>query len=165
MFWWASSETRKKILHRFAVTRNVLQNSCQDLFPKAAGEGWSDPGVRKALQFIERRQRNRAARERSEFETLEQAIEAAATGAQILTDKTGEAIAILCKAPGMKRHYIEKLWRALKRPVYDSTGDIHPDLARVKQTYDVISTDKAQTVLRRRSWGRSDHSCACLWAQ
>jgi len=173
MFWWASSETRKKILHRFAVTRNVLQNSCQDLFPKAAGEGWSDPGVRKALQFIERRQRNRAARERSEFETLEQAIEAAeeqgltrklteeisyiagvkpATGAQILTDKTGEAIAILCKAPGMKRHYIEKLWRALKRPVYDSTGDIHPDLARVKQTYDVISTDKAQTVLRYWNW-------------
>ncbi len=173
MFWWATSANRKKILHRFAVTRNVLQESCHDLFPKAAAEGWSDAGVRKALQFIERRQRNRAAMERSEFNSLEEAIEAAvttgltrklteeisyisgvkpATGAQILTDKTGESIAILCKAPGLKREYVEKLWRALKRPVHDVNGDIHPELARVFQTYDVISTDKAQTVLRYWNW-------------
>lgn len=173
MFWWADSENRKKILHRFAVTRTVLQESCHDLFPKAAAEGWSDAGVRKALQFIERRQRNRAAMERSEFKTLEEAIEAAmttgltrklteeisyisgikpATGAQILTDKTGEAIAILCKAPGLKREYVEKIWRALKRPVHDVTGEVHADLARVIQTYDVISTDKAQTVLRYWNW-------------
>jgi len=173
MFWWADSENRKKILHRFAVTRGVLQESCQDLFPKAAAEGWSDAGVRKALQFIERRQRNRAAMERSEFKTLEEAIEAAvttgltrklteeisyiagikpATGAQILTDKTGESIAILCKAPGLKRDYVEKIWRALKRPTHDVNGDVHPDLARVIQTYDVISTDKAQTVLRYWNW-------------
>ena len=173
MFWWANSDTRKKILHRFGVTRNILQQSCHDLFPKAAKEGWSDPGVRKALQFIERRQRNRAAMDRSEYETLEAAIEAAeesgltrklteeisyisgikpATGAQILTDKSGEAIAILVKAPGVKRHYIEKIWRALKRPVHDVDGEIHPDLAKVMTTYDVISTDKAQTVLRYWNW-------------
>jgi len=173
MFWWATSENRKKILHRFAVTRNVLQESCQDLFPKAAAEGWSDAGVRKALQFIERRQRNRAAMERSEFDTLEDAIDTAvttgltrklteeisyiagvkpATGAQILTDKSGEAIAILCKAPGLKRGYVEKIWQALKRPVHDVNGEIHPELARVMQAYDVISTDKAQTVLRYWNW-------------
>ena len=173
MFWWASPDSRKKILHRFAVTRGVLQESCQDLFQKAAAEGWSDAGVRKALQFIERRQRNRAAMERSEFKTLEDAIEAAletgltrklteeisyiagikpATGAQILTDKTGEAIAILCKAPGLKREYVEKIWRALKRPTHDANGEVHPDLARVIQAYDVISTDKAQTVLRYWNW-------------
>ena len=141
--------------------------------PKAAAEGWSDPAVRKALQFIERRQRNRAAMERSEYKTLENAVDAAvtggltrklteeisyiagvkpATGAQILTDKTGEAIAILCKAPGLKREYVEKLWRALKRPTHDVNGKTHPDLAKVIQTYDVISTDKAQTVLRYWNW-------------
>lgn len=173
MFWWADSPTRKKILHRFAVTRNVLQESCHDLFPKAAAEGWSDPAVRKALQFIERRQRNRAAIERSEYATLEEAIEAAevnglsrklteeisyiagikpATGAQIITDKSGEAIAILCKAPGLKRNYIEKIWRALKRPVHDVDGEIHPELARVIEVYNMISTDKAQTVLRYWNW-------------
>ena len=173
MFWWAEPENRKKILHRFAVTRNVLQESCEDLFPRAAAEGWSDAAVRKALQFIERRQRNRAAMERSEFDTLEQAIDAAvasgltrklteeisyiagvkpATGAQILTDKSGEAIAILCKAPGLKREYVEKIWRALKRPLHGLDGETHPDLARVLRAFDVISTDKAQTVLRYWNW-------------
>jgi len=173
MFWWANGEDRKLILHRFAVTRSVLQESCQDLFPKAAAEGWSDAAVRKALQFVERRQRNRAAMERSQYATLEDAIDASvtagltrklteeisyiagikpATGAQILTDKTGEAIAILCKAPGLKREYVEKLWRALKRPVHDVDGTVHPDLQKVIQTYDVISTDKAQTVLRYWNW-------------
>lgn len=173
MFWWADTANRKKILHRFAVTRNVLQETCYDLFPKAAADGWSDAGVRKALQFIERRQRNRAAIARSEFEGLEQAINAAevqgltrklteeisymagvkpATGAQILTDKGGEGVAILCKAPGLKRDHIEKLWRAMKRPVHDMDGGTHPSLQRVYETYDTISTDKAQTVLRYWNW-------------
>ena len=155
------------------MTRKVLQESCGDLFPKAAADGWSDAGVRKALQFIERRQRNRAAITRSEYESLEAAIESAelqgltrnlteeisymagikpATGAQILTDKGGEGIAILCKAPGLKREYIEKIWRALKRPVHEVDESIHPSLARVYETYDVISTDKAQTVLRYWNW-------------
>ncbi len=173
MFWWANTENRKKILHRFAVTRNVLQESCSDLFPKAAEDGWSDAGVRKALQFIERRQRNRAAIQRSDYEGLEEAINAAetnglsrklteeisymagikpATGAQIMTDKGGEGIAILCKAPGLKREYIEKIWRSLKRPIHDLDGTMHPTLKRVMETYDRISTDKAQTVLRYWNW-------------
>ena len=75
-----------------------------------------------------------------------------ATGAQILTDKGGEGIAILCKAPGLKRPYIEKLWRALKRPLHEADGSMHPSLARVMETFDVISTDKAQTVLRYWNW-------------
>ena len=173
MFWWAHTANRKKILHRFAVTRNVLQESCSDLFPKAAADGWSDAGVRKALQFIERRQRNRAAIQRSHYDGLEAAIDVAeqtgltrelteeisymagikpATGAQILTDKGGEGSAILCKAPGLKREHIEKLWRALKRPLHEVDGTMHESLARVMETYDVISTDKAQTVLRYWNW-------------
>ena len=173
MFWWADEDDRKKILARFAVTRSVLQDSCWDLYPKAAAEGWSDSAVRKALQFIERRQRNRAAIERSEFENLESAIDAAeiegitrklteeisymagikpATGAQILTDKGGEGIAILCKAPGLKRDHIIKLWKALRRPIHAADGEHHPDLERVIAAYDAISTDKAQTVLRYWNW-------------
>lgn len=173
MFWWAEGSLRKKILKRFSVARSVLQNSCVDLYPKAAANGWSDSAVRKALQFIERRQRNRAAIERSKYESLEQAIEFAAehgltremtqeisymagikpaTGAQILMDKSGEAIAILCKAPGLKREYVYKFWEALKRPMLDGDGIDHPDLKRVIAVYDEISTDKAQTVLRYWNW-------------
>ncbi len=173
MFWWASEANRRKILHRFAVTRAVLQDSCADLFPKAAAEGWDDAGVRKALQFIERRQRNRAAIDRSEYEGLEQAIERAekegvsrnfveelsymagikpATGAQIITDKGGEALAILCKAPGLKREDMARLWRGLQRPTHDDEGNDHPNFMRVMRVYDSISTDKAQTVLRYWNW-------------
>lgn len=172
MFWWADYADRKAILHRFAVTRSVLQESCADLYPQAAAEGWQDAAVRKALQFIERRQRNRIAIERSRYDSLEQAIEAAevtgltreiaeeisymagikpATGAQIMTDRAGEGLAILCKAPGLRREYIRKFWVALRRdpgPVDAPTQE----LKNVIQIYDAISTDKAQTVLRYWNW-------------
>lgn len=173
MFWWAEPAARKRILKRFSIARSVLQDSCADLYPKAAANGWSDPAVRKALQFIERRQRNRAAMDRSQYEGLEAALETAevqglsreitqeisymagikpATGAQILTDPSGEAIAILCKAPGLKRDYVTKIWKALKRPLVDENGNQDPGLTRVIATYDEISTDKAQTVLRYWNW-------------
>lgn len=173
MFWWADASNRRRILHRFAVTRHVLQDSVMDLFPLAAQDGWKDAGVRKALQFIERRQRNRAAVERSNYDSLEDAISDVgqnglnrertqeisymagikpATGAQILTDKGGEAVAILLKAPGVKREYLEVLWAGMGRPVKTADGQTHPDFARVIATYDTISTDKAQTVLRYWNW-------------
>jgi len=148
MFWWATPDNRKKILHRFAVTRSVLQESCHDLFPKAAAEGWSDAGVEEAIEATVTTGLTRKLTEEISYIS---GIKPA-TGAQILTDKSGESIAILCKAPGLKRDYVEKIWRALKRPVHDVNGDIHPDLAKVIQTYDVISTDKAQTVLRYWNW-------------
>ncbi|PHR59162.1 MAG: hypothetical protein COA43_09950 [Robiginitomaculum sp.] len=173
MFWWANTQNRKTILQRFAVTRAVLQSSCADLYPLAAAEGWNDAAVRKSLQFIERRQRNRAAIERSNFENLEEAITHAgvngmsrdvaqeisyisgikpATGAQIMSDKGGEAIAILCKATGLKRDYIHKLWRALLRPEMLEDGRENPVLLEAVQIYDGISTDNAQTVLRYWNW-------------
>ena len=190
MFWWADADNRRLILKRFGVTRNVLQESCADLFPMAAKEGWQDPAVRKALQFIERRQRNRAAIERSEYDNIEHAIQIAgtdgltrrlteelsymsgvkpATGAQILTDRGGEALAVLLKSTGLKRAHLIALWRALGRPAYaqaamgvelggelelveESDKALHPDLARVVAVFDGISTNKAQTILRYWNW-------------
>ena len=172
MFWWADSAARKAILHRFAVTRTILQESCADLYAQASAEGWNDAAVRKALQFIERRQRNRKAIERSHYEGLEQAIDKVAdggmtretaeeisymagvkpaTGAQIMTDKSGEALAVMCKAPGLKREYLIKLWTALRRDA-GTPDNPNADLQRVTAVYDSISTDKAQTVLRYWNW-------------
>lgn len=173
MFWWADAKNRKTILHRFAVSRAVLQQSCADLYPQAAAEGWNDPAARQALQFIERRQRNRAALARSKYESLESAIDEAeqvgmsreiadeisyiagvkpATGAQILSDKTGEALAVFCKAPGLRRKHIHQLWRALRRPETQHDGSPNPYLEEAVRVYDAISTDNAQTVLRYWNW-------------
>lgn len=174
MFWWCGPEERRMALQRFAVERRLLQEAAADVFGAAAAEGWSDALTRKALQFIERRQRNRAAIDKSPFDSLEEAVEAAAdgmrrelvaeisylsgikpvTGAQIFTDLGGEPIAVLCKATGLKRPALELLWRGLKREGGDLANP-SPQFARVVETYDTLSNEKAQTVLRYWNWSLS----------
>jgi uncharacterized protein (DUF2336 family) len=175
LFWWADADARRTILQRFAVSREVLQEAAGDVFPLAAAEGWTDSLSRKALQFIERRQRNRAAIEKSPFASLEEAIAAAQggmtretaeeisylsglkpmTGAKIFTDLGGEPIAILCKATGLPKSAVRALWRGLRRPEADAAGVVDPALERVLITYDMIAVDRAQTVLRYWNWSLS----------
>lgn len=176
MFWWADAATRRKILTRYAADRGEMIGICRDVFEMAAAEGWSDPVTRKALQLIERRQRNRAAIERSPFDSLEGAISAAAengidaelaqeigylagikpvTVAKILSDAGGEGLAVLCKATGLKREYLRMLWTALRRPLQLSNGDVNPGFAAVSDTYEVLSVAKAQTTLRYWNWSLS----------
>jgi uncharacterized protein (DUF2336 family) len=176
MFWWCGSEDRKTILQRFAVSREVMQEVAEDVFAMAADEDWQDPVSRKALQFIERRQRNRAALERSHFTSLEQAVAEAAlsglgrevaaeiaylagikplTGAKILGDVGGEPLAILCKATGMGRTDLQNLWRSIRRPETMVDGSVHPDWERVQVTYEMLAVDRAQTVLRYWNWSLS----------
>ena len=175
LFWWADADVRRTILQRFAVSREVLQEAAGDVFPLAAEENWQDPLARKALQFIERRQRNRAAIDKSPFASLEDAIAAGQiemtretaeeiaylsglkpmTGAKIFTDAGGEPLAILCKATGLPRQAIRALWRGLRRPETGADGQINPLLDRVLTTYDMIAVDRAQTVLRYWNWSLS----------
>jgi uncharacterized protein (DUF2336 family) len=172
MFWWAGTEERRTILQRFAVTREVLQEAVSDVFPLAAAENWQDPLSRKGLQFIERRQRNRAALDRCPFNSLDEAVAAAAegitretaeelsylsglkptTGAKIFTDPGGEAIAVLCKATGLPRQAVRALWRGLRRPEADETGTINAGLERALIVFDMMAVDRAQTVLRYWNW-------------
>jgi uncharacterized protein (DUF2336 family) len=175
MFWWADTDARRAILQRFAVSREVLQEAASDVFALAAEEGWSDPISRKALQFIERRQRNRLALPKSSFSSLEEAVQAAEagmtretaqeiaylsglkpmTGAKILTDPGGEPLAILCKAAGLPRSAVTALWRAMRRPETDASGAPSAQLERVLVAYDTIAVDRAQTVLRYWNWALS----------
>jgi len=175
LFWWADADARRTILQRFAVSREVLQEAAGDVFPMAAAEGWQDGLTRKALQFIERRQRNRAAIERSPFSSLEEAIAVAeegltrdvaaeiahlagvkpVTGAKIMTDPGGEGLAVLCKATGLPRASLRALWRALRRAETDEAGETAPALARVCTIFDMIAVDRAQTVLRYWNWSLS----------
>jgi uncharacterized protein (DUF2336 family) len=175
IFWWADEESRRLILQRLAVSREVLQDAASDIFALAAEEGWQDPLSRKALQFIERRQRNRAAIEKSPFASLEEAVAAAQsgmtrevaeelsylsglkpmTGAKIFTDPGGEAIAVLCKATGLPRAAVRALWRGLRRPEVGRDGQPSDGLQRVMRVYDMIAVDRAQTVLRYWNWSLS----------
>lgn len=172
LFWWADAETRMIILQRFAVSREVLQEAASDIFAIAAEENWQDALSRKALQFIERRQRNRAAIDKSPFDSLEDAMAAAQhgltreiaeeisylsglkpmTGAKIFTDPGGEPIAVLCKATGLPKPAIRALWRGLKRSETDGVGGMAPALERAMLVYDMIAVDRAQTVLRYWNW-------------
>jgi uncharacterized protein (DUF2336 family) len=175
LFWWADADARRVILQRFAVSREVLQEAAGDVFPMAAAEGWNDSLTRKALQFIERRQRNRSAIEKSPFASLDEAIavaedgltrEVAAeiahlagikpmTGAKLMTDPGGEGLAVLCKATGLPRASLRALWRALRRPETDENGETTPALARVMTIFDMVAVDRAQTVLRYWNWSLS----------
>lgn len=175
LFWWADAEARRTILQRFAVSREVLQEATGDIFSMAAAENWQDPLARKALQFIERRQRNRAAIDKSPFDSLEAAVAAAQsgltretaeeisylsglkpmTGAKIFTDPGGEPLAILCKATGLPKQAVRALWRGLRRPETQADGSLNPNLERVLTTYDMIAVDRAQTVLRYWNWSLS----------
>src|SRR6185312_5518828 len=49
IFWWSDPDSRRLILTRFAVSREVLQETAGDVFGLAASENWQDPLVRKAL--------------------------------------------------------------------------------------------------------------------
>jgi len=172
MFWWADAEARKTILQRFAVSREILQDAVGDVFALASAEGWQDPLSRKALQFIERRQRNRAAIAKSPYNSLDEAVAAGETGitreiaeeisylsglkpmtgAKIFTDPGGEPLAILCKATGLPRACVRQLWRGLRRQEVDRSGMIDHALERVLTVYDMIAVDRAQTVLRYWNW-------------
>ncbi|MEO6338420.1 MAG: DUF2336 domain-containing protein [Caulobacteraceae bacterium] len=175
MFWWSGPDERQNILSRFAVSREILQEAAGDVFPMASEEKWQDPLVRKALQFIERRQRNRAAIEKSPYASLEDAVAAAQsgmtretaseisylaglkpmTGAKILTDPTGEPLAIMCKATGLPKSAVRALWKGLRRPETDSAGNVTPALERTLIIYDMMAVDRAQTVLRYWNWALS----------
>lgn len=175
MFWWAEPDARRSILQRFAVSREILQDAAADVFSLAAAEKWQDAVSRKALQFIERRQRNRAAIERSRFDSLEQAVSEAEagisretadeisylsglkpmTGAKIFSDPGGEPLAMLCKATGLPRQAVVSLWRGLGRPDKDSEGVMTAPLERAIEVYDLIAVDRAQTVLRYWNWSLS----------
>ncbi|MEZ6001485.1 DUF2336 domain-containing protein [Hyphomonas sp.] len=176
LFWWADGATRKRILQRYASDRLEIIDSCKDVFEMMAEEQWADPVARKAIQLIERRQRNRAALERSPFDSLESAINAAAlngmdaqtsqeigylsgvkpvTAAKILGDEGGEALAVLCKATGVKRDFLPVLWVALQKELEIEEGVVHPQFKHVSEVYELLSVAKAQTILRYWNWALS----------
>ena len=163
LFWWCNHALRIKVLERFAVDRTLMIEAAEDVFPLAAAEGWNDPLVRRALTYIDRRQRNREAAELSPFGSLEGALEEmervgrnSDLSAEIATlaginrnlvrrmfdDFGGEALAVLCKATGLKWPSFVSTWRGLGRDPASNAAE------EARIVYDSISVERAQTVLR-----------------
>jgi uncharacterized protein (DUF2336 family) len=170
LFWWSDAANRAAILRRFAVDRDVLLAEFAELFAAGAVAAATDMEVRKALQFVERRQRSRAAAAASPYGSLEGAVAVVAerglddllrdeiahlcgirpsVGRQIFNDPGGEPVAVLAKAVGLKRAPFDALWQGLAR----SGGALAAQqYARSMAVYDTLANAKAQTVLRYWNW-------------
>lgn len=173
MFWWCDAATRLRILKNQTGERTGVINSIADMFKQMTPQMRADDTIRKSLKLIDRRQRNREAIAASTYGSLEKLIEESAkTGlnaervqeiayicdvksvvmAKLLTDSSGEGIAVICKAVGLKKRDFQLLWRALRRPVKNAEGVIHPEYRRVYDLYLMLSVSKAQTALRYWNW-------------
>ncbi|WP_269713988.1 DUF2336 domain-containing protein [Caulobacter sp. NIBR2454] len=157
LFWSADPAARAQVLRRFAAPRAQLREAVDDLYPVAKAGGWADRLTRRTLEFVGRRQRDRA--HSGLFPTLEAAIQAARfgvtpsmtdeiarlagvkpqTGRRIFDDPGGEALVVLVKAAGLPRDALVTLWSALQRP--GSKQDL-------VELFDGLAIDRAQTVLR-----------------
>lgn len=169
MFWWCNQADRRTILMKFSAERTLLIEGCADVFKAIGKNGLKDPVFAKAMLVIERRQRNRTVLALSEYESLDHAIEVAAsagmttelrdeisslsgitpqTGERIMLDPGGEGLAVLCKATGLKRESLRSLWRALGR----EGAEMEKRFEHVLDVYECMAVAKAQTVLRYWNW-------------
>lgn len=167
LFWSAAHAERHQILERFGVDRTLMLEAVDDVFAMAAKEADPDPLVTRALAFVDRRQRDREAMERSPYGTLENVfdklsregattalVEAASQIANIgqpllmrmFDDGGGEPLAVLVKATGADRTCVAQLWRALGRP---ETSEAFRNTMIV---HDSLSVERAQTILRYWDW-------------
>jgi len=171
LFWDCRTEERRMILDRFAVGRAILQEAAEDVFPMLQSGVAPDAATMKALSYIERRQRERDPRAAGHYGELEdvvaaasrrgftpQLIEEAARLARIhtplmrriLDDPGGEAAAVLAKATGLGRDRVEAMSAAVFPPEHEAAQ------LQFRRTFDSLSVDKAQTVLRYWDWLSAD---------
>lgn len=166
LFWEVDHDQRRMILERFAVGRTILQEAAEDVFPLAMREAERDPLVLRALVYIDRRQRNRQANDASPHGGLEGVVEQAVKGftpdlldeaarlanvqlsliERIAEDLSGEPLGVLAKATGLSRKHLSYLRLAAGRE------DGSTAAANAELIFDILSVDKAQTVLRYWDW-------------
>lgn len=177
MFWWVDSERRRRILTRFALDRNVIQDALADLYPRVFRAGEPDPLVKEILILAERRHRPRGANgEPVSMDVVQRTLAAArkypaqeiidAVGmiagvsrelaARILRDPSGEAYAVLCKSLGVPRDVFYGFFE-VKDP-NEGRMLTEADQAAIDQAeyllgvFDTMARDFARAVLRYWDW-------------
>lgn len=166
LFWEVDHDQRRMILERFAVGRTILQEAAEDVFPIAAKEAEDDTLVRRTLAYIDRRQRDRVANDASDFGGLEGVVEQGVKGftpelinegarlsnvqasvlERIVEDLGGEALGVFAKATGLSRRHLGYLRLGAKH------ADDSPAARQAELIFNILSVDKAQTVLRYWNW-------------
>lgn len=166
LFWDVDHDQRRMILERFAVGRSILQEAAEDVFPIAAREAEPDALVMRTLTYIDRRQRDRNANDTSSYGGLEGVIEQSVKGftpeliqegarlaniqvpvlEQIVQDLGGEGLGVLAKATGLSRRHLGYMRLGAGH------ADGSPAWHHAELIFDILSVDKAQTVLRYWNW-------------
>lgn len=166
LFWEVDHDQRRMILDRFAVSRSILQEAAEDVFPIARGEAETDALVMRTLTYIDRRQRDRQANDAAPDGGLEGIVEQAVKGftpelihegarlsniqvsvfARIVEDLGGEALGVFAKATGLSRRHLGYLRLGAQH------ADGSPAALQAELIFDILSVDKAQTVLRYWNW-------------
>jgi len=170
MFWWVESEQRQRILSRFALDRQVIQDALADLYPKVfRSDHDPDPFVRDILLLAERRHRPRGANgEQVSLDVVIKTLAAArrypsqevihAVGmvagvsrdlaARILRDPTGEPFAVMCKGLSVPRDQFFALFA-----VESEEEGIGSDQAEyLLSVFDGLARDFSRAILRYWDW-------------
>lgn len=169
MFWWVDSDSRKRILTRFALDRTIVQDAVQDLYGRAFRGQGSDPFVKEILIMLDRRHRPRGVNgEPVSMDVVAKTLTAArkypaqeivhAVGmiagvsrelvARILRDPSAEPFAVMCKSLGMPR---SEFFAIVGRK--DAENPLSP--ARAEELlgiFDSMARDYARAVLRYWDW-------------
>ncbi len=168
MFWWLGAEQRRRALTRFALDRQLIQDTFADLYPRVFCGGESDPFVEEILILAERRHRPRGLDGETVSQDVVRRTLAAANGnaeqemidavsmiggisrelaGLILRDTGGEPYAVLCKALRISRDDFFEF--------FDNRNDNAPETARSEYllaVFDTISRDYARAILRYWDW-------------
>lgn len=169
MFWWVSTENRKRILTRFALDRTIIQDAMQDLYPRVFKSEGSDPFVKEILVMLDRRHRPRgvngeplsmdvvgktlaAARKYPAQEIIHAVSMIAGVSrelvARILRDPGVEPFAVMCKSLGLAR---SDFFAVVSRK--DAENPLDPTRAEaVLGVFDSMARDYARAVLRYWDW-------------
>jgi hypothetical protein len=171
MFWWVGAEQRRRILARFALSRTLIQDALDDLYPRVFRSNEPpDPFVKEILVMLERRHRPRGVNgEAVSMDVVRKTLAAARTypaqeivhavgmiagvsrelAARILRDPGGEPFAVMCKGLGLPRDDFYSIM------MVDPDAD---EPARAKKAdatlavFDSIARDFARAVLRYWDW-------------
>lgn len=169
MFWWITSENRRRILTRFALDRTIVQDAVQDLYTRVfRGEG-SDPFVKEILVMLDRRHRPRgingepvsmdvviktmgAARKYPAQEIIDAVGMIAGVSrelvARVLRDPGVEPFAVMCKSLGMPRGEFFSIVsrKDIEQPLSDARAE------EILSVFDSMARDYARAILRYWDW-------------